>query len=113
MRWTNERPGLLLWGGCATPTLPTTLNGCCPPLVCAVQILLASLYGFCKVQKLGNVTFREIISHYRKQPQAQQSIFRSVVIEQSNPGLQVGTAPRRGPADALSMPPCRTCIFCS
>ncbi len=35
------------------------------------------------------VSFREIIAQYRKQPQSQQPIFRSVVIEQSNPGLQV------------------------
>ena len=34
------------------------------------------------------MSFREIIAHYRKQPQAQQPVFRSVIIEQSNPGLQ-------------------------
>ncbi len=53
------------------------------------QILLSALYGYCKVQKLQQVSFREIIAQYRKQPQAQQSIFRSVIIEQTNPGLQV------------------------
>nr|BAN18536.1 retinoblastoma-like protein [Eudorina sp. 2006-703-Eu-15]BAN18537.1 retinoblastoma-like protein [Eudorina sp. 2006-703-Eu-15] len=55
------------------------------------QILLSALYGYCKVQKLSQVSFREIIAHYRKQPQAHQSIFRSVIIEQTNPGLQVVT----------------------
>nr|ADI46925.1 MAT3m [Volvox carteri f. nagariensis] len=55
------------------------------------QIILSALYGYCKVHKLVQVSFREIIGHYRKQPQAQQCIFRSVIIEQSNPGLQVST----------------------
>nr|ABM47317.1 retinoblastoma-related protein [Volvox carteri f. nagariensis]ACA58120.1 retinoblastoma-related protein 1 [Volvox carteri f. nagariensis]ADI46854.1 MAT3f [Volvox carteri f. nagariensis] len=54
------------------------------------QIILSALYGFCKVHRLAQVSFREIIAHYRKQPQAQPSIFRSVVVEQSNPSLQVG-----------------------
>nr|BAN18542.1 retinoblastoma-like protein [Volvox africanus] len=53
------------------------------------QIILSALYGYCKVHKLTQVSFREIIAHYRKQPQAQQCIFRSVIIEQSNPDLQV------------------------
>nr|BAN18540.1 retinoblastoma-like protein [Pleodorina starrii]BAN18541.1 retinoblastoma-like protein [Pleodorina starrii] len=55
------------------------------------QIVLSALYGYCKVHKLPQVSFREIITHYRKQPQAQaqQAIFRSVIIEQSNPGLQI------------------------
>lgn len=54
------------------------------------QIVLSALYGYCKVHKLSQISFREIIAHYRKQPQAQQAIFRSVIIEQSSPGLQVG-----------------------
>nr|BCL66182.1 retinoblastoma-like protein [Volvox reticuliferus] len=53
------------------------------------QVILSALYGYCKVHKLSQVSFREIIAHYRKQPQAQPSIFRSVIIEQSNPALQV------------------------
>nr|BAN18534.1 retinoblastoma-like protein [Yamagishiella unicocca]BAN18535.1 retinoblastoma-like protein [Yamagishiella unicocca] len=55
------------------------------------QIMLSALYGYCKVHKLAQVSFREIIAQYRKQPQAQQAIFRSVIIEQSNPGLQISS----------------------
>ena len=33
------------------------------------------------------VSFREIIGQYKKQPQATQAIFRSVNLEQSNPAL--------------------------
>ncbi|PNH01487.1 Retinoblastoma-related protein, partial [Tetrabaena socialis] len=55
------------------------------------QVILSALYGYCKVHKLQQVSFREIIAQYRKQPQSQQSIFRSVVIEQSMPGLQITT----------------------
>ena len=58
----------------------------------------------CKTQSLGpqngnhlltaastppQVSFKEIISQYRQQPQANQVVFRSVVLEQTNPGLQV------------------------
>nr|BAN18530.1 retinoblastoma-like protein [Gonium pectorale]BAN18531.1 retinoblastoma-like protein [Gonium pectorale]BAU61598.1 retinoblastoma-like protein [Gonium pectorale] len=53
------------------------------------QVMLSALYGYCKVHKLVQVSFREIIAQYRKQPHAQQATFRSVVIEQSNPGLQI------------------------
>ncbi|KAG2429306.1 hypothetical protein HXX76_011074 [Chlamydomonas incerta] len=53
------------------------------------QVMLSTLYGYCKVHKLSQVSFREIIAQYRKQPQAQQSVFRSVVIEQSMPTLQI------------------------
>ncbi|PNW81668.1 hypothetical protein CHLRE_06g255450v5 [Chlamydomonas reinhardtii] len=53
------------------------------------QIMLSTLYGYCKVHKLSQVSFREIIAQYRKQPQAQQSIFRSVVIDQVLPTLQI------------------------
>lgn len=42
-----------------------------------------------QVNKLGNVSFKEIIAHYRRQPQASQPVYRAVVLEQSNPGLQV------------------------
>lgn len=53
------------------------------------QVMLSALYGYCKVHKLHQVSFREIIASYRKQPQSQQPVFRSVIIEQTNPGLQV------------------------
>ncbi len=38
---------------------------------------------------MGQTTFKEIIAHYRKQPQATQEVFRSVIITQTNPGLVV------------------------
>lgn len=35
------------------------------------------------------MSFREIINQYRKQPQCKQETFRTVVLEQSDPGLEV------------------------
>ncbi|KAF8058436.1 RBR2 [Scenedesmus sp. PABB004] len=54
-------------------------------------LLLASLYGYCKVHRLNQVTFREIIGHYKRQAHAKQEVFRTVVLAQSDPGL-VATA---------------------
>mmetsp|Transcript_9001 Transcript_9001/g.19330 ORF Transcript_9001/g.19330 Transcript_9001/m.19330 type:complete len:1231 (-) Transcript_9001:1802-5494(-) len=51
------------------------------------QIILSALYGYCKVHKLNQVSFREIINQYRKQGQVSQTVFRAVNLEQSNPGL--------------------------
>ncbi|KAJ9505708.1 hypothetical protein QJQ45_006424 [Haematococcus lacustris] len=53
------------------------------------QIVLCALYGYCKVHKMANISFKEIIVHYRRQPQASQTVFRSVVLKQSLPELQV------------------------
>ena len=50
-------------------------------------MLLAALYGYCKVNRLGSITFKEIISHYRRQPHAKQEVFRSVALRRSDPGL--------------------------
>lgn len=56
------------------------------------QIILCALYGVCKVTRRA-VTFRDIISCYRRHPQCSPDVFRSVVLEQSSPALAVS---RRG-----------------
>lgn len=53
------------------------------------QIMLCALYGVCKVNQLKQITFKDIITQYKKQAQAKNSIFRTVAI-QLTPGLQVG-----------------------
>lgn len=53
------------------------------------QIILCALYGVCKVNQLKQITFKDIITHYKKQAQAKNSIFRTVSI-QLTPDLQVG-----------------------
>lgn len=54
------------------------------------QILLSALYGVCKVNQLRLVSFKEIIAHYKRQPQSKSDIFRSVSISQSQgPAFQV------------------------
>ncbi|WIA37774.1 hypothetical protein OEZ86_014644 [Tetradesmus obliquus] len=50
-------------------------------------LLLASLYGYCKVNRLHQITFREIISHYKRQAHARQEAFRSVALQRTDPGL--------------------------
>lgn len=42
-----------------------------------------------QVNSLKQITFKEIIQHYKKQPQAKTEIFRTVVITQSDPDLMV------------------------
>lgn len=44
------------------------------------QLILCSIYGVCKVSRV-NVTFRDIIFHYRKQPQCKPNVFRNVFID--------------------------------
>ncbi|CAI0421561.1 unnamed protein product [Linum tenue] len=44
------------------------------------QILLCCLYGIAKISKV-ELTFREIIYNYKKQPQCKQHVFRSVFID--------------------------------
>lgn len=46
------------------------------------QIILCCVYGICKVSKV-NVTFRDIIYHYRKQPQCKPYVFRNVLLDGS------------------------------
>ena len=48
------------------------------------QILLAIVYGVCKVNKL-QVQFREIVNHYTKQPQCTQEVYRAIVLTQHVP----------------------------
>ena len=50
------------------------------------QVLLCAIYGVCKVTRRP-ITFRDIIYHYRRQPQSRPEVFRSVVLEQSSPDL--------------------------
>lgn len=44
------------------------------------QLVLCCVYGVCKVSKV-EVTFRDIISHYRKQPHCRSHVFRTVLID--------------------------------
>lgn len=44
------------------------------------QIILCSFYGVAKISQL-NLTFKEIIYNYRKQPQCKPQVFRSVFID--------------------------------
>ncbi|CAN0862962.1 Retinoblastoma-related protein [Linum grandiflorum] len=47
------------------------------------QILLCCLYGIAKISKV-NLTFKEIIFNYRKQPQCKPQVFRSVFVDWSS-----------------------------
>ncbi|KAK9137314.1 hypothetical protein Sjap_007908 [Stephania japonica] len=47
------------------------------------QIILCSLYGVAKISQL-NLTFREIVYNYRKQPQCKPQVFRSVFVDGSS-----------------------------
>lgn len=74
------------------------------------QVILCALYGVCKVNQLKQITFKDIITHYKKQAQAKNSIFRTVSI-QLNPDLQVPRcsharfrAPLRASSLLLCMP---------
>ena len=53
------------------------------------QVLLSAIYGVCKVAHLKQISFKQIINHYRRQPQAKSDVFRTVVLKQSEPELQV------------------------
>lgn len=44
------------------------------------QVILCSFYGIAKIQQM-NLTFREIINNYRKQPQCKPQVFRNVFVE--------------------------------
>ncbi|XAR48259.1 hypothetical protein NMG60_11031016 [Bertholletia excelsa] len=46
------------------------------------QIILCCLYGVAKISQL-NLTFKEIIFNYRKQPQCKPQVFRSVFVDWS------------------------------
>lgn len=47
------------------------------------QIILCSIYGVAKISQF-NLTFREIILNYRKQPQCKPQVFRSVFVDWSS-----------------------------
>ncbi|EEF32393.1 retinoblastoma-related protein isoform X2 [Ricinus communis] len=47
------------------------------------QIILCCFYGVAKISKV-NLTFREIIYNYRKQPQCKPQVFRSVFVDWSS-----------------------------
>ncbi|KAJ4720414.1 Retinoblastoma-related protein [Melia azedarach] len=47
------------------------------------QIILCCFYGVAKISQL-NLTFREIICNYRKQPQCKPQVFRSVFVDWSS-----------------------------
>ena len=53
------------------------------------QVLLSAIYGICKVAQLKQISFKQIINHYRRQPQAKSDVFRTVVLRQSDVDLQV------------------------
>ena len=55
------------------------------------QVILCSLYGVCKTQSDTSMhkQFKEIINVYKKNPARRQEVFRTVVLEQTDPGLQV------------------------
>lgn len=56
------------------------------------QIILASVYGVCKASGGSSaVQFKDIIYQYSKQPQCSEEIFWTVVIEQTDPELEVLT----------------------
>ena len=42
-----------------------------------------------QVNTLKQISFKEIIQHYKKQPQCKTDIFRTVVIHQANPELVI------------------------
>ena len=53
------------------------------------QVLLSAIYGICKVAQLKQISFKQIINHYRRQPQAKSDVFRTVVLKQNDNDLQV------------------------
>ena len=48
-----------------------------------------AVYGVCKVAQLKQISFKQIINHYRRQPQAKSDVFRTVVLKQTEGELQV------------------------
>ena len=63
--------------------------------VCALQAIFGKQTGYdflefvFQVNHLKQISFKEIIQHYKKQPQAKTDIFRTVIIAQSEPELAV------------------------
>lgn len=44
------------------------------------QLLMCAIYVVCKIAKIENNSFAEIMQHYKRQPQADSQIYRSVLI---------------------------------
>ncbi len=57
------------------------------------QVLLSAVYGVCKVAQLKQISFKQIINHYCRQPQAKSDIFRTVALKQTEVELQVPCFP--------------------
>eukprot|EP00803_Ostreobium_quekettii_P004102 evm.model.scf_1687.2 EVM.evm.TU.scf_1687.2 scf_1687:18314-19597(+) len=52
------------------------------------QMLMCVIYGICKVHGV-NVPFRQLISHYVKKAKGSASVYTTVVLKQTEPGLWV------------------------
>lgn len=59
------------------------------------QIILCCFYGVAKISQL-NLTFKEIIYNYRKQPQSKPQVFRSVFVDWSLARRNGSSRPRTG-----------------
>ncbi|KAK9161121.1 hypothetical protein Syun_007462 [Stephania yunnanensis] len=59
------------------------INGLVERLKQTQHIILCSLYGVAKISQL-NLTFREIVYNYRKQPQCKPQVFRSIFVDGSS-----------------------------
>ena len=55
----------------------------------ALTMLWVHLPSCVQVNSLKRISFKEMLQHYKKQPQARPDIFRSVIIEQSPNDLAV------------------------
>eukprot|EP00210_Caulerpa_lentillifera_P004123 g3931.t1 len=52
------------------------------------QLVMSALYGVCKVNRLA-INFKEIIGQYKTQTRHQMDIYKSVILQQSNPTFTV------------------------
>lgn len=50
------------------------------------QIIMCTLYGVCRANKLESVTFRKMLDGYRHQPQASSTLWRNVLLEDGERG---------------------------
>ena len=58
-------------------------------LVQQEEIRKSNVMMVLQVNHLKQISFKEIIQHYKKQPQAKTDIFRTVIIAQSEPDMAV------------------------
>ncbi|GAQ86653.1 retinoblastoma-related protein [Klebsormidium nitens] len=66
------------------------------------QLLLCAIYGVCKVCKV-DVTFKDIIACYRKQPQYRPDTIRTVALKHNVPLPDAGTPPRPDTGDVIKL----------